>query len=77
MIWCSFFGSIEAIGNRVTFLLFTYNSNLCSCAPGELVVVEHAILDWRLPVHLVNVVVREPDQTLGITPNIVVRVSLT
>merc|ERR1712147_131926 len=28
--------------------------------PGELVVVEHAVLDRRLPVHLVNIVVREP-----------------
>ena len=46
------------------YLLFTYN--LCSCAPGELVVVEHAVLDRRLTVHLVNIVVREPkQQTLG------------
>jgi len=28
--------------------------------PGELVVVEHAILDGRLPVHLVHIVVGEP-----------------
>merc|ERR1719400_955267 len=28
--------------------------------PGELVVVEHAILDGRLPVHLVHIVIGEP-----------------
>merc|ERR1719384_1047192 len=28
--------------------------------PGELVVVEHAILDGRLPVHLIHVVIGEP-----------------
>ena len=61
MICGSFFG---LIGNRLTFLFFTYN--LCSCAPGELVVVEHAVLDRCLAVHLVNVVVREPDQTLAV-----------
>merc|ERR1719510_375313 len=28
--------------------------------PGELIVVEHAILDGRLPVHLVHIVIGEP-----------------
>ena len=33
---------------------------LLNSPPGELVVVEHAILDGRLPVHLVHLVVSEP-----------------
>ena len=34
---------------------------LLNSPPGELVVVEHAILDGRLPVHLVHIVIGEPE----------------
>ena len=34
--------------------------SICDRIPGELDVVEHAVLDGRLPVHVIHVVITEP-----------------
>ena len=50
-----------SVWNIMMFALHWQLSLLLSWQPGELIVVEHAILDGRLPVHLVHIVIGEPE----------------
>ena len=45
----------NVIMKSVMFLMFNRT-------PGELSVVKHAILDWRLPVHLIYFIICEPEK---------------